>query len=117
MQDVRRDDQVQTLGSEFAKEGDRLGADHRIETIERLVENQNCRLVRDRLRQPDALSHAFAVPSYFAIRGIDEIHAFDSKLGEIVCLLTIVTIDKEKRVNKLAARHASRKRVKLRAVT
>src|SRR6185369_2624306 len=102
---VRRDDQVQTFRREFAKQRDRLGPNHRIEAVERFVENQNSRLVRDRLREPDALSHALAVRRDFAIRGIHEIDAFDSKLAEVVCLLAIVTVDEKKRVDKLAARH------------
>src|SRR6185369_7901030 len=114
---VRRDDQVQTIGSEFAKEGDRLGAHHRIETVERLIQNQNRRLVRDRLREANALSHALAVTRYFPIRSIGEVDALDCKLGQIVRLLAIETVDEQERRNKLATSHASRKRIELRAVT
>src|SRR6185369_6547734 len=94
-----------------------LGAHHRIETVERFVKNENCRLVCDRLREPDALSHTLAVSRYFAIRGISKVDTLDCKLAQLVCVFAIVTMNEQKRVDKLAASHAARKRIELGAVT
>ena len=40
---------------------DGLGARHGVEAVERFVEHDHARVVRDRLRQLDALPHALAV--------------------------------------------------------
>jgi hypothetical protein len=72
--------------------------------------------MRDRLRQTNALSHALAVGRDFSIPGFDETDAFERNLAQLVCSLAIETVDQQKRIDKLASGHTSRKRIKLRAV-
>src|SRR6185369_4494827 len=83
----------------------------------RFVENQDCRLMRDRLCQPYALSHSLAVTRHFSICGFDEVHAFECELAKLVYALAIVSMDQQERIQKLPSGNASRKRVKLSAIT
>src|SRR5262245_62006212 len=108
---------MKSFGSELAKQRDRFGTHHRIETVKRLVENQHGWLVRNRLCEAYTLPHSFAVCRDFSIPGFQETDAFERNLAQLVCSLTIVAMDEEKRVDKLSSGHSSRERVKLRTVT
>ena len=58
---------MQTGVSELLEQGQRFCTRHRIEAIQWLIENKNLRSVRDRLRQPNALPHPFAISSNLAV--------------------------------------------------
>ena len=73
--------------------------------------------MRDRLRQPDALAHSFAVGRNFAIRRVKQTDAFERSDRQLVRLLSVETVDQQKRLDELAAGQPARKRIELRAVT
>ena len=54
----------------LAEQRDGFGARHGVQAVERLVEHQHLRIVRDGLRQLDALPHAFAVGGHGAVGGL-----------------------------------------------
>src|SRR6185369_14253447 len=116
MQDVRRDDQMKPFRGELAEQRDRFRAHHRIETVERLIENQYGRLVGDRLCQPDTLPHSFAVTCNLPIGSFQEIYAFERNVAQLVCTFAIVTMNHQERVDEFSAGHTSRKRIELRTV-
>ena len=61
LQDVAREDDVLALARPGAEQRDRLGAHQRVKAVQRLVEDEHFGIVRDRLRQPDALPHALGI--------------------------------------------------------
>ena len=63
--------------AQFAEQRDGFGAHQRIEAVQRLIQHQHPRIVRDGLRQLDPLPHAFAVAGDFAVRGFGHAHALD----------------------------------------
>src|SRR5690348_13228166 len=73
--------------------------------------------MRDRLRQPNTLSHTLAVRRHFSIAGFDKTDAFERYLSQLVHSFRTEAVNRQVRFDKLAARHASRKRIELRAVT
>src|SRR5262249_48818541 len=77
VKDVARDDNMASFGGEFAEQRDGFGADQRIESIERFVENENSGIVRNRLRKFDPLPHPFAVSGNLTVRSFDKIDALD----------------------------------------
>src|ERR1043166_9207027 len=107
---------MKSFGGELAKQRDRFRSHHRVESVQRFVENQNCGFVRDRLGEPYALPHSLAVTRNFSIGGLNEIYVFERNLAQLVRTLSIETMDQQKRVDKLASRHASRERIELHAV-
>src|SRR5213075_3060658 len=74
MQNVARDDDVQSLFAERFEQCHRFGTGHGIEAVQRLIEHQHRGVMGDRLSEPNALPHALAVSSDFAIGGIGEVH-------------------------------------------
>ena len=87
MQDVAGHDDVAALVGEFAEQRDGLGAHQGIEAIERLVEHQHARIVRDGLRQLDPLPHALAIPGDLAMRGVAQVHAAEATLGSLAVVM------------------------------
>jgi hypothetical protein len=75
MKNVARDYEVHPLIRELLEETNRLGPRHRIQTVQRLVENHNLGIVGDRLRQTYPLPHAFAVGSDLTIRCVEQVDA------------------------------------------
>src|SRR2546423_7576566 len=117
MQDVRRNDQVKSFGSKFTKQRNRLRTDHRIETVERFVEDQDRGLMRDGVGQTNALPHAFAVGRDLSVRGVEQIDSLQRNVSQLVSAFAIEAIHQQIRVNKLAAGKTARKGIKLSAVT
>ena len=113
VQDMTRDDQVQSFGGQLPEQGNRLRADNRIESIQRLIQNQYRRLMCYRLRQAHALAHAFAVGADAAIGGRNQIDALQSFRGQFVSFLACKTGNHQKRFDEFAARQSARKRIKL----
>ena len=60
--------------AELLEQSKRFRARHRIQPIQRLIQHKHGGLMRDRLREPDALPHAFAIAGDFAIGGFQKIH-------------------------------------------
>src|SRR6266436_3648509 len=91
-----------------------VGPHHWIETVERLIQNQNRRLVCDRLRQSNPLTHAFAVCSDFTISCREQIDTLQSDFGKIISLAAGKSGHLQKSADELAAGHSSGKRTQLR---
>ena len=87
MQDVAGDDHVTAFGPRRTKQGDHLGSCQRVKSIQRLIEDYNFRIVRQRLRQPDSLAHALAVGSDFALGGVDHVDALNRLPGGALGIL------------------------------
>src|SRR5215216_5577569 len=98
---------MKSFSGELAEQRNCFRAHHRIETVERLIENQYGRLMGDRLCKPDTLSHSFAVTCNLSIGSFHETHAFQRNLAQIVRAFAIVTMDHQKRIDKLSSRHTS----------
>ena len=56
-----------------ANQPDRLAAAERVHARQRLVEDQQLRIVDDRLRELDALAHALAVGADLLVGGVHQI--------------------------------------------
>ncbi len=75
VQDVARDDDALARAAPVLDQPDRAAARERIHAGERLVENQQLRLVDDRLRELHALAHALAVGADLLVRRVEQIDA------------------------------------------
>ena len=81
MEDVAGDDDVAAFLAPLLEERDGFVASHGIEAVQRLVEHQDGGAVRDRLRQLDALPHAFAIGRDEAVGGLRHGNALEGFLG------------------------------------
>ncbi len=79
VKDVARDDDVAPVGRPVAKEANRLAARERIHPGQRLVEDEQFGLVRERLRQLDALAHALAVGADALVGGVLQIDLLERR--------------------------------------
>ena len=61
LEDVARDDDVLPLAGPASEEVDRLRANKRVETVQRLVQDNDIGIVSDGLRQPHPLPHTLGV--------------------------------------------------------
>src|SRR5262245_20091542 len=116
VQDVTRHNQVQAFLRELAEKPDRFGAGHRVKPVQRLVQNHRRGLVRDRLGQPDALSHALAVSGDLAVGGLNQIDALDRAPGHLFGLLARQAVNRQKRFDEVVAGHPFRERIELAAI-
>src|SRR6266550_1062273 len=73
VENVTRDDQVKPFGGELAEQANRLRASHRIEAVQRFIQNHYDRLMRDGLGQSYALAHAFAISSNLEVSSIEQL--------------------------------------------
>ena len=73
VQDVARDDDALAGAAPVLDHADRLAARDRIHAGQRLVEDQQLRIVHERLRQLDALAHALAVGADLLVGGVDQV--------------------------------------------
>ena len=100
MQDVAGDDDMQALLAQRLKQFKRFCPRHGIESVERLVENQNCRMMTNRLRQPNPLPHAFAVARDFSECGFGHADAVERFMGETKRFLIIQSMQPQGVVHK-----------------
>ena len=73
--------------------------------------------MRDRLSEPNALPHALAVSSDFAIGGIGEVHAVDGFPCELAGLSVRKAAQQQSVEDKFESGNATREGIKLGAVT
>ena len=79
VKDVARDDDMAPFGCPVAKEANRLAARERIHAGQRLVEDEQLGLVRQRLRQLDALAHALAVGADALVGGVFQVDLLERR--------------------------------------
>ena len=116
-QNVAGDDDVHSLLGDGFKERDGFRARHGIEAVERFIENEYRRMMRDGLSQANALAHAFAVASYFAAGDLGHARAFEGFVGELGGLIVAKTVETQRPINEVVAVGAGREGVELRAIT
>jgi len=116
VEDVAREDHEPALVGELPEEGDGLGARHGIETVERLVEDEDPRIVGQRLREADALAHPLAVGGHLAPRGIGQIGPLDRGGGPLLRLGARQAVQPQQGRHEAEAGHARGERVVLGAV-
>ena len=103
VQDVARDDQMEPFRRKLLEQADRLGPRHRIETVQRFVEDQNRRVVRDRLCEPHALPHALAVAGDPPLGRLDQSDALERTPREAVRLASAESRNAEIGVDELVS--------------
>ena len=116
VQHVAGDDDVLALRGELAEQSDGFGAHQRIQTVQRLIQHQHRRIVRDGQRQLDPLAHALAVPRDLAIGGVGHAQALDRRAGQAVAFLLVEAEQPQKRSHHLESGEAAREGVELRGV-
>src|SRR5678816_20185 len=102
---------------ELPKHLDRFSPRHRVETVERLIEHQDLRIVCKRKSQSNPLAHTFAVARNTATRGIAHPDAFDNVPCPLFSLRSIKSMERQHRMNHLIAGKATGIRFKLRTVS
>ena len=116
VEDVTRDEHVLAFAGQLTEQFDRLGADHRVETVERLVEHHDLRMVGDRLRQLDPLPHALAVARDPPVRRVDQAHTLQGLRGEPLGFAPAQAVQQQVGEDELPPRHTPREGVVLGAV-
>ena len=115
-QNVAGDDDVHALLGDGFKERDGFGASHGIEAVERFVENQHRRMMRNGLSQANALAHAFAVACDFAAGDLRHAGALEGFVRELGGLIVAKSVKTQRPINEVVAVRAGREGVELRAV-
>jgi len=116
VEDVAGEEHVAPLLRERLEERDRLGARHRVEAVERLVEDDDLRVVRDRLSETDALAHPLAIPRDAAARGFLEADLRDRVGGLGLRVGAGQAVEEQRRPHELVSGEPGREGVVLRAV-
>src|SRR5580693_3229990 len=111
------DDDVHPLFRDGFEQCDRFGASHGIEAVEWLVQNQHRRMMRNGLRQANALTHPFAVARHFAPGHWRHTSALEGLVCELGRLVVTETVEPQRPINEIVAVRAGRERVELRAVS
>ena len=117
MQDVARDEHVLAFARQVTEKFDRLGAHHRIEAVERLVQHHDLGLVRDRLRQLDPLPHSLAVAADPAMRRVDQADPLQRPRRKALRGGAVQAVQEQVGEHELPAGHPAREGVVLGAVT
>jgi hypothetical protein len=78
IENVAGDQQMHSLPAKLFKERNGFGARHGVQSIQRLVEDQHSGPMRNRLREPNLLTHAFAVARNLAARCVAKLYAFEA---------------------------------------
>src|ERR1700676_680 len=99
------------------EEGDRFRAGHGVEAVERLVENQHGRMMRNRLSQANALAHPFAVTGHFAAGGLRHAGALEFFVRDFRSLIVAKAVKTQGPIDEVVAVRARREGVELRAVS
>jgi len=113
VEDVARDDDVLAGARPVLDEPNGLAAHQRIHPGERLVEDQQFRIVDERLRQLDALPHALAVGADLLVRGVHQIDALNRAFRRGIRVAVVEAVEAHQRGDPLEAGHALVKRVLL----
>ena len=117
LQNMAGNDHVHPLLGNRFEERDRFRASHRIKAVERFVENQHGRMMRNGLSQANALSHPFAVARHFAPCHLRHSGAFQGFACELRCLVAAKTMKPQRPINEVVAIRSRREGIKLRAVS
>jgi len=86
VEDVTRDDHVEPFPAEALEEGQRLGAGHRVEAVQRLVQDQDFGPMAERQCQADPLAHPLAVARELAVGRFGHAHALERLRGGAIGL-------------------------------
>src|SRR5579862_2956794 len=113
VQHVAGDDDALAGATPFPDEADRFAPGERVEARQRLVENQELRIVRQRLRHLDALAHAFAVGPDLLAGGVEQVDGFQGAPGAERRLPLLQSVQPHQRGNPLETGHALVERVLL----
>src|SRR5579883_1765089 len=116
MEDVTGNDDVAALRAPLAENRDRFRARQRIETVERLVEDDDARIVRGCLRELHALPHSLAVRRDRTARRRGEADELERRPRAAVAFGVRVAVHAQERIEELVAGDAFREGVELRAV-
>src|SRR5579871_3657276 len=117
MKHMAGDHHMHSLLAQRFKQRNRLSARHWVKPIQRFIKHQNRGMMGNRLRQTDALPHAFAVTSHSAMRGVHQIYALNRFASQLSCLWLAEPAQQQRLVDKFKSRYAFGKGIKLRAVT
>src|SRR6266851_534808 len=82
VKNMARNNDVTTVCRRRAKQSDHLGTSQRVEAVQRLVQDQNSRVVTQGLSEPDSLTHPFAITGDVADCSIGKIHALNRAPGQ-----------------------------------
>src|SRR5258708_18582228 len=77
VKNMARNNHVTTVCRRRPKQSDHLGASQRVEAVQRLVQDQNSRIVTQGLSEPDSLTHSFAISGDVAVCGVGKIYALN----------------------------------------
>jgi hypothetical protein len=83
IENVAGDQQMHSLTAKLFEERNGFGARHGIQSVQRLIEDQHAWMMRDGLREPNLLPHAFAVAGDLAACCIAKLHAFEASQAQI----------------------------------
>ena len=81
LEDVARKNDVLALVCPHAEQRDRLGPHQRVQAVQWLVEHEYFGIVRDRLRQPDALPHALGIRRHLPVRRLGQAQTLERLPG------------------------------------
>ena len=113
VQDVARHDDALAGAGPLADQADRLAARDRVHPPQRLVEDQQLRVVDDRLRELHALAHPFAVGADLLVRGVEEIDDSERAPRGLGRLGVAEAVEPDERADPLQPGHAVVERVLL----
>ena len=108
---MARDDDALARAPPVLDQADCLAPPDRIHTRERLIEDQQVGVVRDRLRELDPLAHAFAVGADLLVRRVRQVHHLEGAPSRRVRFGRRDTIQAHERAHPLEAGHPLVKRI------
>ena len=117
VQDVARDDDALARAGPVANHPDGAAAGQRVHARQRLVENEQLRIVDDGLRQLDPLAHALAVGANLLVGRVHQVHGRQRTPGRIVCLFIGEAVQPDERTHPLETGHPLVEGVLLRTET
>src|SRR6185436_16206476 len=115
VEDVTREEDVRAALAERAQELEHLAPSERVEPGHRLVEHEELRLVRDRLRDADALAHALRVGGDAVVHARGHREALERALCTRLRLLRGIAAEPQEQAHDLVPGHVLVERVLLRA--
>ena len=115
VQDVARDDHALAGAGPVANQADGPAAGERIHSRERLIEDEQRRIVHDCLRQLDPLAHPLAVGADLLVRGIHQLDRRHRPAGRLVRFFLAEAVEPDQRGDPFEAGHPLVEGVLLRA--